>query len=94
MVCDEVYSTNAKLWPLVMITSIPVGLYSAIIVVFCVVNVSAEWTNPLVTVLDPSHEWVDVSSAVLASHDGIILEGDGGNLDTLLFLKFWKKNDK
>lgn len=86
MVRDEVDCTNAELWPFVVITSIPICLYGAIIVVLCIVNVSTERTDPLVTVLDPSDEWVDVCSAVFAPHDGIILERHRRDFDTLLFL--------
>lgn len=57
-----------------MVTSIPILLNCGIVVVFGFVDVTTEWADPLMTVLNPSYKWIDVGSAILASDDWIILE--------------------
>ena len=57
-----------------MVSSVTIRLDGAIVVLLSVIDVSAEWTDPLLAVLDPSYKWIDIGSALFTSHYGVILK--------------------
>lgn len=62
-----------------MVSPVAVWLNCGVVVALCVIQVSAERTDPLCSILNPSNKRVYVSSALLAPNDRVILERDRGN---------------
>ena len=83
MVGNEIHGSTAELRPLVMICPVAVRLNGRVVVSLSLVNVTAERANPPLTVVKPTHEGVDVSSAVLTPYDWVVLERDGWNFFAL-----------
>jgi len=74
MVGNEVHGTTAELWPVVVVCSVAITLNRRVVVALRVVDVCAEGADPLVAVLDPPHERVDVRPTLLAPYDRVIFE--------------------
>jgi hypothetical protein len=80
MVRYEVHSATTELRSLIVISSIPITLNCGVVIWLSLVNISTEWTNPFLTILCPSDEWIDISSAIFAPYNWVILEGNSWNL--------------
>ena len=76
MVCNEVHCAAVELWTLIVVRSVSVLLDRRVIVVLCSIYIAAEGTHPLLTVVQPSHKWINVRPAVLTPNYWFILEVD------------------
>ena len=90
MVCNEVHCAAVELWPLIVVRSVSVLLDRRVIVVLCSINIAAEGTDPLLTVVQPSHKRIDVGPAVLAPNYWLILEVDLWNLRHFAILALYQ----
>jgi len=80
---NEINGSAAELRPVVMVCTVAIFFYCGVVVALGGVDVSAEGTDPLVPILDPTHERIDVCSAFLAANNGVIFKRDGRHLLTL-----------
>ena len=76
MVGDKVNSATIEFGPLLVIRPVAIGLYRGVVVVLCAIDVTTERAHPLLAVLEPPDERIDVCSAVLAADDWFGLEID------------------
>lgn len=74
VICNKVDCTTVELGSLVMICSVPILLDRRVIVALSSINVSTEWTNPFLSILEPPYKRIDVCSAVLTPHNWILFE--------------------
>lgn len=74
MISNEVNCATAELRAIVMICTITIRLNSRVIILLSVVDVSTKWTNPLMAVLDPSDERINVCSAFFTPYDGVVFK--------------------
>ena len=57
-----------------MVMSIAFLIDGRVIVVFSLVDITTESTGPSLTSINPLDKWIDISSAVFASNDGVTAE--------------------
>jgi len=74
---NEVNCTTTELWAIVVICTVAVRLNGRVVILFSIVDVCTKRTNPLMSVLNPTHERIDVGSTLLTPDDGIIFERYG-----------------
>lgn len=74
LIGDEIDGTAVELWALLMISSVSIGFDRRVVVVLSSIDVAAEGAHPLLSVLKPSNEWIDIRSAILTTHDRFGLE--------------------
>ena len=70
-----------------MICSVAVRLNGGVVISLSLVDVAAEGANPPLAVVKPTHEGIDVCSAVFTPYDWVVLERDGWNFFALFNLK-------
>jgi hypothetical protein len=83
VVSDKVNCTAAELRPVIMVSSVSIGLNGRVVVSLCFIDVSTERAYPSLTIVQPTDEWVDVSSAIFTPHDRVILKRYGWHVFSL-----------
>jgi len=76
VISNEVNCTAVELGPLIMVSSVAIFLDRWVVIIFCPINISAEWTDPLRAILEPPHKWIDIRPTVLTPNYCLALEVD------------------
>lgn len=80
---DEIDASAVKLGARVVVYALPCRLVDrGIIVSLSDVVEAAEVANPLRSVVNEAHEWIDVGTTISAAHDWLLVETSSGHFLT------------
>jgi hypothetical protein len=72
--CNKIKCSVVKFRPVLMIDSIPICINGLVIVLRSIVDVRAEVTQPLGSIIIKPNEWIDISSAVVTPYNWLIFK--------------------
>ena len=88
MIGHKVDGAYAELRSLIMVCSVALLIDCRIIIILCLIDITAECTHPPMPLVNPFDKWIDICTTIFTAYNWIILKWDRRN-----FLTLWSKQN-